>query len=788
MAFEQAGILTNAYRDPRFFRQIFFCATSMSVPPGEGSPTEGPSTMPDLIKRTRPDRAAKLAALRAKEVCEVSVKMKLAGFCTDADMRARMDDAAGRVTRMLYEATRLINLHAVRLLAQGQRVDCEKSNFYRRALCLVSTGGQAVGDTAMQATFDTLYLPLRPAGYAVPSREGLAQVVTWTSQQMQTNAKVMVTVNLVKRLRKLIAFTVVSHSRNPDVKRFATRLKGPELQKLCTVVVDALIRGNELDKAVLVAHATRSGCLPEESAGEVADVLIKTVRNKADGSGLYDRFPDLFPIQKLKSRWTEYLPLLYHISSVFEEHLSERAQQDLPCMRGLRQFSLLPLTGLARHHVRFDNQALRELLHQREREHARAQLEADAAKESRPAPTAQQLSKAAIQAVRKFESRYFPAGGNADDQNAAMWRREGFRARKACNCAKTRAFTRVIDTDGTSVTLHVRRPGKPESGEEGDVTPHTSDEEESWMQRETSKLDRQVKAFRVPEGVTNRLYVDPGTDTMAYGILQGDGKAAPRVVKASTAEYRHLAGFGKAQRTRELQDAKHLEGMQTVHEFVTGTPSAKTTSLGQLQAHLRYVLPHLGQLLSHYGTARRRNMAFRCFSRKEAAMKAMVRKLIPSDEEWLLVYGAAGFDHAKRGRVASPYRQLKARLFALPNVTSCEVGECNTSKTCCACHKEMKHLKYWDSQQEGELVKRDIYEVKFCPECRTPWNRNVNAARNIKFLFDTLQSGKPRPEAFRPRQTTRGKAIAQTSAAPEGYTDRFKRAGIAGCEARSSAN
>ena len=142
------------------------------------------------------------------------------------------------------------------------------------------------------------------------------------------------------------------------------------------------------------------------------------------------------------------------------------------------------------------------------------------------------------------------------------------------------------------------------------------------------------------------------------------------------------------------------------------------------------------------------------------AMAVLVERIAPRGEgHTLVVYGAADFCHATKGRVSTHYKKLRRRVEARDNVTFVAVGECNTSQKCSACSRKMASVMGWEVR--NERVRRErIHAVKVCPNCSTTWNRDTNAARNIRTI---LRGRGERPAAFMPaRRQRRGRASGHT--------------------------
>lgn len=656
---------------------------------------------PDSIPRKRPDKAAHAA--HKKTVDERCVKMKHNSICKSPDLAQALSNSVRCQTQMAIEASRLYNLHVLSSLTSGQPVEIDSSSYFRTALCLVSTvqqKGRGLGPSflGLQTVFDESYKEHRCADFKPPSRDGQAQMTTYLSQQMYTNARTMVSCHLLKRLRKLVALEVVRMTLKPGY-RFVSRFEAKHVNKIVTGIMDSLIKNEEYT-------------MPTSSP-----LAVEIERIQSWVQSLKNRFPLLFPIVKVKKRWTEYIPLLHHISGIFETHIVQRQQTKLGCKKGIKLFSLLPIASLTAKHVRIDTTVLQELA-----KHAGL----DAREEG-------------------IWDRYWSASKTVQGHKGQS----------------VRKFGRMLDTNGVAVSIHFEKPKNDSDAvedEDAEASVLTSDQAESQYAKETSRLDKQVQKAVIPDDITRCIAIDPGGNTMAYGVMEGDCKANKQSIECGTAEYRHIALMDRMQQHR-----KQLLTSSGLEAEVCNIPTPRGSTVASMSEHLAYLLPRLESFLKHYGTQRQMNMKFTAYSRKQMAMQTMVNRIAPKDEQVLLAYGAADFPHAMKGNVASAYQRLKKHLIRQPNVTLVNVGECNTSQNCCCCHIRMKNAVKEVVDGE-EVVKEPIHAVKVCPHCLTTWNRDLNAARNIAFLFRTLRSGGQRPERFRLQsKQSRGRGLTAAS-------------------------
>jgi hypothetical protein len=236
---------------------------------------------------------------------------------------------------------------------------------------------------------------------------------------------------------------------------------------------------------------------------------------EAATNGLRNAFPDLFPLRSLRRRWCEYLPLVHHVSKTFAAHIAQRGELEANSMKGIKQFSMLPISSFATKNIQMDTDGL-----------------ADALKS---------MGRKASLGDKGLWNRYFKTSVGGD--------------------GKRRRFSHVIDTDGVSVSLHLKKPGVVVKEEE-ELEPKiaTTRLADTRYANETRDLDEGVRRAVIPDGIQRTIYIDPGGTTMAACILEGDCKENPKTVNCGTAEYRHMASMDRLRQKRmNLLKASGLE-------------------------------------------------------------------------------------------------------------------------------------------------------------------------------------------------------------------------------------
>ena len=139
------------------------------------------------------------------------------------------------------------------------------------------------------------------------------------------------------------------------------------------------------------------------------------------------------------------------------------------------------------------------------------------------------------------------------------------------------------------------------------------------------------------------------------------GPIPPReeVVKCSTAEYYHQAGFNHSRLWREAKLHAAADGLE---HWQGGIPLSRTSSIIKLQEHVAYVSPKLVEALEHHGTKQQRRLRWNTHMKKKRFLHVMAKRLTanrPKDEV-AIGWGGASTGHgsciSRRGR--GPSKEL----------------------------------------------------------------------------------------------------------------------------------
>ena len=171
---------------------------------------------------------------------------------------------------------------------------------------------------------------------------------------------------------------------------------------------------------------------------------------------------------------------------------------------------------------------------------------------------------------------------------------------------------------------------------------------------------------------------------------------------------------------------------------------------------------HGSRYYAVYGSIEMRRAAFDCYMKKQKTLTAVARDLLP-DKKTVLAWGDGDFAHTRRG-LATAVCGTVAKYLQQRHPSSLRITpEHRTSMLCSCCHNSMKHVvqgyvKRRNGQPhrvgcspDGSLIRREIHDLYQCSTelCYTRWNRDKNAAINIREVFLSICRTRLPPLRFR---------------------------------------
>jgi hypothetical protein len=298
------------------------------------------------------------------------------------------------------------------------------------------------------------------------------------------------------------------------------------------------------------------------------------------------------------------------------------------------------------------------------------------------------------------------------------------------------------------------------------------------------------------------LAVDPGVTDIAVAVKVKIGDATmsgnkmseikddrDSVVRISNASWHDMANHNAARRHHEwlLRRAKS-QGID-IHGFETSIPSSKTSDPTVFLKHATAAVGLFPMLYSHY--KQERKCRWKTYRKEQSAMHKLCMRVKGdpglAKEDVVVAYGAGQFGSTMRGRRSVPVQRFRKELERY--VTVVPTNEMRTSRVCshgCGWKdpvRAMSEEEHEERKKKFDLIPMrgersvsgragpSLHGVRFCHECYTVWNRDVNAARNIaySFLWQRSHAGEL-PPRFRPHHRRRedGSGDGRTTVHTEG--------------------
>ena len=255
----------------------------------------------------------------------------------------------------------------------------------------------------------------------------------------------------------------------------------------------------------------------------------------------------------------------------------------------------------------------------------------------------------------------------------------------------------------------------------------------------------------------------------------------------SMAQWRNDSGSLRAQKEAEMwmknQQVRDGERTTNLHKVLLNTPPPKTPVRADFLNHCKYICKWLPDILAFKVKKKKvRRLRFQSYIQREAEMDALCMRLCGGRSRLskgnskegvskaIVVFGAAtcssGF-----GYFPGPIKELRKRLERHTNVVV--LDEHYNSQRCSRCaflaETELtgsestfdklepgkcgrSHWKKGPGGTGGRRRSSEIHGVRFCPHvgCRKIWNRDVNAARNMRLVFEYMVENKlQRPDPFK---------------------------------------
>lgn len=386
------------------------------------------------------------------------------------------------------------------------------------------------------------------------------------------------------------------------------------------------------------------------------------------------------PLDDMDTNWHLFVPSMARILKTFVSNQDADVEERLLSRRrgcGIRLFTLLPISSYQQKHILVDTQVLRDLL------------------------------------IQSNNGLAIPSRGDFQ-RDAQEWWNRCFDLSHVTS--QNRRFGFSISTDGLKCSVHLMRPRRSRS--------NVNEYGFSYDGNGYVPLDIDNNTRIVGLDPNRGIFFDAEWEEDLR--LENNYRCNPNEngktgVTFTNKRWQEITGMRYVRGKIKAWDTHN----RLLAEMLKSTPTPCCHLWEDFQYHLIHFLEMRDDFLGYYREKRWRRLRWRSFMQRQKAYDE-VGKIITGrntsgyDRNTVVVYGGGSFDHASCGHPATPNKQLLKELKARCRVRLCP--EFRTSKLCSNC--------------EGVLKQTRVWRIKQCENiCLTTWHRDVNAARNIRYIW-----------------------------------------------------
>ncbi len=645
------------------------------------------------------------------------VKMKLASFVVDVDVRRKISSVVRDINILIGEAYALANFHILRLFSSGKATSpklpkIDRNLYYR---CLV---GLADANTKKGTLSEDLlasiaaFQALKPPGFSQVNVRGcdFNQILASASKTMATMATNHLWMNLAQRVKTYLSW------RHPDLRR---------QHKL---IVDALVIKPKASLDTFFAPKTNASPQLIEKLGRARDVAqeLRSVMQLPSGAQYASRAHLTLPLYFKMLCETETQKL--EQQRKFEEPSTSTTR---PKRRvRYRTFTLLPMKGgYTTSYVQFSTMAFLGLLKRMKK----AKFDGDGRNLSDEQKKNVWASVCNLKAVETY----------------------GYERDEDGNRQLSRRFGGQIVTDGCSLSILMKRKACivcPAQGEDA-----------------VARARAHIQA-KTAQGIVG---IDPGFSDVVTVTSGNDGKTK----SFSSAEYYQGAMYNTSRRRTDKWNAETRGLVESIPTCETASVDRFTAHLQAYLLHLPALIQH--RMAKGYRNMRFLRYCWKKRMVQRISEFIAPRKE-ETDEVTIVGFGdwQGGHGSPISRRTCGPLQEIKLDLRSRRDVVLLDVDEFRTSITCNTCHGRLCNMKgvttHRVDHRDGtirQLTNQKVHKVLHCNSnvCRshnhTTWNRDVNASKNILMLAVLMLKGWGRPVAFCRTKPKRARAASQVSRA-----------------------
>jgi hypothetical protein len=311
-------------------------------------------------------------------------------------------------------------------------------------------------------------------------------------------------------------------------------------------------------------------------------------------------------------------------------------------------------------------------------------------------------------------------------------------------------FRFMITTDGVGASVFLTRWKWVLTYDE------TPEERETRLERARAEYSERLHAHIIRRTDTNNIEwigVDPGRRSMITAAMLDDDD---RWKWHMTSKHYH-SNIKANQRSMHRRNMARQHGIE---EWQLNIPTFKSHCAAATVTALAYMFhgEFLSRALDVSLQRSTKHKRWRVYIQKQKTLTQICQELIGrrNPRNVVFAYGMGRFNASSRGYKPAPANQrwVTNRLTKGLHAKVININEYNTSQVCSNCFASRKLCAVGSNRdpfpaQPGSIQKSHF--VRRCTLCRTIWNRDVNASRNMVYLALHKVYGVDRPVLFSSR-------------------------------------